>query len=408
MTTILIIKIIILLVLAVLVIITEKFYHKILFDLSLNLIHELQKNTPKIIIEYFYIVGLSCERIFIIFLLVGIFNICNFKLMVFLTNLIFTAFFVTNLTKMSYKTPRPYMVTNTITPLNCSTDFGNPSNNATYAFSFYISIFQLFYSYLNLRNFFFKFIYWVAISILLFSIAFSNLINGLEALNEIIFGSLNGLLLYYTYYYVLQIHQLKAKEFFLQFQSEKWFSTIIIFNYSICVIESCLVYIYSQDQMYKYRVNIACKNIPEYLKSYNYNFGTCLSYSGCISMILGILFVMKQFNLRQSITNFDKYEVINNWNRTSFYKLIIRLLISFSFIILMMLPFYLSIIDRINTKIILALFFGLESLVIFFCIFGFLIPLFVKIGLANEQITELDEIIECEEDKENLLDTYKL
>ena len=74
----------------------------------------------------------------------------------------------------------------------------------------------------------------------------------------------------------------------------------------------------------------------------------------------------------------------------------------------MMLPFYLSIIDRINTKIILALFFGLESLVIFFCIFGFLIPLFVKIGLANEQITELDEIIECEEDKENLLDTYKL
>ena len=160
--------------------------------------------------------------------------------------------------------------------------------------------------------------------------------------------------------------------------------------------------------MYKYRVNIACKNIPEYLKSYNYNFGTCLSYSGCISMILGILFVMKQFNLRQSITNFDKYEVINNWNRTSFYKLIIRLLISFSFIILMMLPFYLSIIDRINTKIILALFFGLESLVIFFCIFGFLIPLFVKIGLANEQITELDEIIECEEDKENLLDTYKL
>ena len=66
------------------------------------------------------------------------------------------------------------------------------------------------------------------------------------------------------------------------------------------------------------------------------------------------------------------------------------------------------VIDRINTKIILALFFGLESLVIFFCIFGFLIPLFVKIGLANEQITELDEIIECEEDKENLLDTYKL
>ena len=105
-----------------------------------------------------------------------------------------------NFYKLAFADPRPYMIDSNITPYSCSTGFGNPSGHASASAVFFIFLFlDIFHgsthygtpSFFKTWQYVLCFLiggYWAV------SIPFTRYLMGAHSLDQIIFGSINGLI----------------------------------------------------------------------------------------------------------------------------------------------------------------------------------------------------------------------
>ena len=173
-------------ILLLIVFLTERSYNKKLFNYSLEIIPRLMRYTPTFLQYYFSVVSFICSKYILIPLIVFIYSFCSLKISFIMSNLLLASFHFVNILKMVYADPRPFMVTDSFTPKHCYGDFGNPSGETVYAFSFYLYMFLLFYRE-NVRGkqLLIRILYWTAIMILLISIPISRIIDGIHSLNQI-------------------------------------------------------------------------------------------------------------------------------------------------------------------------------------------------------------------------------
>jgi len=130
---------------------TEFTYRQPLYDLSIDVILDMQPNrnlAGRIVFEGLSYLGAGALY-FLMFLL--IFNWGSRAHAFYYIIFICACLFYMNLGKIVYHDPRPYMSNSKILPLGCSNEYGNPSGHALFASGFFfflfLDIFHGIYSY---------------------------------------------------------------------------------------------------------------------------------------------------------------------------------------------------------------------------------------------------------------------
>ena len=324
-----IIKALLLLIFVFTTILSEKFYNQYLFNFTLNEIPSVQRNLPDFLKYFFVIVTFSCYLQFIIPVLLIIFNFCSLQNTYILFNVLFTSTFADNFAKMIYKDPRPFWVDSEIKFWKCEIDFGNPSGHAVCSFSFYLMIFHLIYdNFHKNKSIIFKIMYWVGVLSLLISVLISRVILGAHSFNQVLYGALVGLVVYFLFYHLIGMQEWKHEDFLACFQSGHWFSFFFILKYLALVVKAVFLYYFHHydNKVWEKNLRSICPEKPEFVKFQHLDFGLCLLVSACIGMQVGILITMQVLGLRNTNVDIARLEMFNNWHNTTFVKKLLRII----------------------------------------------------------------------------------
>jgi len=307
---------------------------------------------------------------------------------------------------MVYADPRPFMVTDSFIPKHCYGDFGNPSGETVYAFSFYQYMFLLFYrEYIRGKQLFYRILFLIGIIILLFSIPISRMIDGIHSLNQIVYGCLIGLIIFFLFYLFIDSNDdSEDLRLFSNFKKGKWFPYFLIILCIGCIFNSCIEFsFYSLIKVpFENRLRQICPDLKNYSIFYNKCFGLSLSIAGNLGIIIGLIVTMETLDLREENITENQYHLFNNWNKTSLKCGIIRFIISISIAVLCALPTSMSK-NRLNTLDYVILNYGVVSFVICFIFYGIMIKMFWKMGLTNEELSKNTKEIELEKDEREKL-----
>ena len=384
---------IILLSALLLVIIMELIYKNSIFKYSLTYEQNLQNSLPKFLIEFFKIVSICGDGAFIVLGLILIW--CYFtliKTILISVGLIYIVYFH-DLLKLIHNDPRPFWQNTILFQEECETSYGNPSGHSLISFYFFLS-FGYYFNQLNFikGNKIYKIIVYSVAFILSGLIAFSRIALGVHSLDQVLFGSLLGILCFLIFAITLKIYDMPLNHYLKFYRSKIYIiaSTILLI---VLLIIPFILYSSIDVEKDKIRYEIVmkrrCSNLAHY-KFYSYQ---CLVESLVIVLLCGIYFGQfffwhlvsenkkKLFEENKNNPNFDKNEddlsleeSINQWNKylinafKSFFTLIKVCLI----VCMILIPgiFYVLIPSNNNFKIILLFKFGLPLFLIGFLAFG--------------------------------------
>ena len=342
----------------IIIVLTEKLYHEYLFNKSIEIEKKIYENSSKQTIKFYKIIThFGSKNIIIpIFILIIIFFPINISY-TFLSIIILSTYY-TNILKLLYGSPRPFWINPSIKKL-CDCGFGNPSGHSFAAFSFYLSLWNLiieipFFS----KKKYFKIIFFIFFIILSFFISISRIYLSMHSFNQIIYGALLGIGLYFYFFHIIQLHKYSGKKFF-KYIIGSFESKIHLIKYILYILILFLLYRFKKNnwKKYNYILNNICPQFPDYRK-----FNKDGLYVGLIIFLLigahyGLFFFIyiiqkqKQFN----------YEEINNWNKGNnikllFYKFLIFIPHILPIIIYFIIPNNLSIIIIYSIKVIFSFF----------------------------------------------------
>jgi len=295
--------------------------------------------------------------------------------------------------KLIYKNPRPFFHEEWVKVYDCETGYGNPSGHSIIAVSVYLTLWKIlrkkvpFAEKHKKKLFIFLFIF-------ICSILISRLALGAHSLNQILLGSFIGYETYLLFFYVIKI-DLKLHEevkVLMKISNLKLFATIV----SIILIVGILIFnlfplkITLDVSKYLERILEQCPGTP-YSKVFDYEaYFMLAACSSLIGAYYGIYYDI-QYNLKNSQ---DKWIKMNfgfyQWNKTSFYKSIGRLLL-----ILFVLsgPFSLTVLisSEAHTNYIFILKNLIPYFLINFMLFALCRHLSVVFKIANENSAVLEE-----------------
>lgn len=184
------------------------------FQRSLELISWLQTNWKGFIPveQVFHYFGTDKFLAFFIFLVYNFMNI--YKTFILLT-IISICSFLTGFLKMIYTHPRPYWVNIDILPYQCEAGWGNPSGHALVTVPLYLGFWNLLFSCKELKE---KIIYKkIGLGIIVVFtglICFSRIILGLHGVDQVLYGVLIGLGVYYFIFNILELNPNDPNEVF--------------------------------------------------------------------------------------------------------------------------------------------------------------------------------------------------
>jgi membrane-associated phospholipid phosphatase len=362
----------------------EFYYRDILFYDSFEFIKREQKENRGGRITFFRIITEFGFQTVLVPILVSLFLSCSLNKTYLFFCVKCLAVLIDNIMKISYGQPRPFWVDNSLFAL-CDGGYGNPSAHAYVSSAAYLTLAHILTDY----NFFKRRIYLRILVYILFiglivAICLSRLYLGVHAINQILYGALLGIALYFLFVHIIRMHAMSAKNFFMIFTNFTLIIIIAIIQAVILVIV-LLVYFLVDNHTLSYNESLLklCPQLESYRKFNNDGLFASLTFLSLIGAHYGIMFLA--FMVKKS--NSNNLEAVNNWNNTKFLNkfFIFLLMVCFGT------PLFLMLIPSSESLTILFLFkISLPFLVSGFTIFGLSIFCSIKLRLANPYINDLN------------------
>ena len=298
-----------------LIIINEIFYRKTLFNKSINFEKKLQSFFGKKFFKYYFRVmsSLGGKYIIIPLIIMLMFTPINFFIIeLFIFSL---SCYLSGFLKLIYGNPRPFWIDNTI-KIDCEGSYGNPSGHSITSTSIYLSMcyFMTQTKFFRTRSIYWKILAYSIYNFFIFNIIFSRLYFGVHSINQVIFGFLLGLWIFYLVIFVFNIQKKKPKEF-LDFIYDYFF--YILSGYIILFFIAFPFYFLKRDNdtLYKNIINEICPKISESNILQNDSLYMLLIYLSFIGVIIGEI----QTILLVKQKNYDNYtDDLINWHRYFF------------------------------------------------------------------------------------------
>lgn len=281
----------------------------------------------------------------------------------FLTIIILASYF-DNLLKIVYGSPRPFWKIPAIFR-ECDGGYGNPSGHSFSSFSVYLSFWNIstdFDFFKNtIRGYTCKIVLLVFYILLCIIIVVSRLVLSVHSINQIIFGSLLGIALYFYFFHIIKLDQYKGSEldhYITDKTNNKYHSIKFgVYFFVLLFMHSFRV----NDESYYVTIEEFCPHLRKYRYFNNDAFFIGLVLFFLIGAHYGLYFL---FNICK-VQYPTKEEALNNWyictKKSFFYKLILFI------------PFNLCLVMTIIMKN--------ESNLFVFYVIGVILPYFFQGGL---------------------------
>jgi membrane-associated phospholipid phosphatase len=207
------VKILIFILFLTTIILTESFYRNKLFNKSLTTEKNIQNFFGKKFFKsYFKFFAFFGDKLiilpYIIFICTSPINYSIIQIFILDISIYFTTFF-----KSIYKNPRPFWINNELL-IECNGGYGNPSGHSISNTSIYLSMAYFLSNYkLFKKSKLSKIIIYICFLFLIFNIIFSRLYLGVHSINQVIYGFLIGLCIFYFVFFIFQIQKKNPKEF---------------------------------------------------------------------------------------------------------------------------------------------------------------------------------------------------
>ena len=303
------VKILIFILFLTTIILTESFYRNKLFNKSLTTEKNIQNFFGKKFFKsYFKFFAFFGDKLiilpYIIFICTSPINYSIIQIFILDISIYFTTFF-----KSIYKNPRPFWINNELL-IECNGGYGNPSGHSISNTSIYLSMAYFLSNYkLFKKSKLSKIIIYICFLFLIFNIIFSRLYLGVHSINQVIYGFLIGLCIFYFVFFIFQIQKKNPKEFldFIDY-NKLW----IILTYIILFfIPFPLIFTNNKNkEKYTNIINELCPKIKEYKRLEKECFSQLLLFFSFIGIIFGMIYCieyLKQINIK------DKEKVFINW-----------------------------------------------------------------------------------------------
>lgn len=386
------------------VICSELSYRETLFEKSLIIEENIQKKLSASGKGFFeFITNFGEVKVTLPLLaIVFVFFPLN-KAFAFVSAYLYASYF-TNLMQMIYHSPRPFWNNTNIKP-SCNTAFGNPSGHSFTTFSIYFILFHYTtdfeYFKAKTKGKVLKGLILLLYLLLMFCIITSRLVVGAHGINQVLYGSLMGIGLYFIIHHVMEYHSMTNEEFYNHLLSR---NALIIYPLIYTVLTLITVFIYLFDQIDQLAISELenkllklCTNKNRNHILYNDNFFQTLSLCGLIGSHCGLWLLyslcVKKYTKERGI-------IINEWNKKSsipcFAIRLPILLISSTFILLNFLEskiLWIRFVFKAAASMALSL-FGFFGIGLYLCLI---------LGKCNQDIYSIHYVNEVLNQKEQFL-----
>ena len=364
----------------IIVIVTEVFYRNKLYEFSVEFEEKIKQ---KGFLHYFYffwsyifIYGMLLIGTIIVMLLYPL-NI----LFCYIT-IIITLIFTMCLLKSIYINPRPYWEifkdNNSLDkfPTECDGGFGNPSGHSLMSTSF-LSLWYLFINSNSIKKYkkslqiFIKCITLFLTIICILSVTFSRIHRQIHSYNQIIFGTLLGIAIFFLFCFIIEFDKISPKEFINILDRYKYFIIpILLILFSISVILGYTRH-NKNEKDYEKVLKKYCKYRKEQIFGINtsYHSGIIFIVIGCY---LGLLFLKYKIS---KIISYNEY-IFYNWNKGSYVKTLKIALFSFVLPVIPLITIFMTPYELFSLKfvfeVLLYFWYGFASMGICFyygCLF---------------------------------------
>jgi len=395
--------------------VSEKYYNRYLFELSIPFIKELQGYTSQpIITSFFKLTTLLGGRLVLIKVFVTILFFPIHKAFMLIFILAHCAV-LEGVLQIVYHEPRPFYIDPNISPNLCVGDYGNPSGHGVQSVSVYLSFWHLATDDIKLRDknifrLFTLFGYFVMIIFILFS----RLILGVQTLNQLLYGVCIGFAFYYLFFILLDYHKHTGETFFTEMQSpahKSFYSLLMILSTGALIF----VFVYYRKLDNTIWVQVLQQKCPEIIENQMFNnqaFIYGLKYFMFIGTYAGIQLLTQASKEKYLGDMSFRWNEINDWNVTGFTNGFLRTIFIIS---ISAIPISAQIFIPIsyNYWLIVALKFILPYFIMFILIFSIGIHFSIGLGIANPEIgktknkyavnLDLDDSNENENEEEKIL-----
>lgn len=389
----------VILILIPIIIITELFCGNFLFTYSLKFELNLQKNLSNNILLFFkYLTTFGCEYFIVISLIITFLLFSLIQTFIFFFGLTL-CIYIQSFMKIIYGDSRPFLENQELFKGVCDGGFGNPSGHAIVSFYSYL---LLLYYIINHKYFNEKKIFKIALTLLfwimLFLVIISRIILGLHSINQIIYGSFLGLLIFIIIIHVFKLDKISMIIYRKIYQNIKYIFFISLFFLISILMPIIFASILNQknDIDFNNKLNYHCEKLHKF-RRFNYDgiFG-CLIIIPLIGFYYGqILFwflLDKYYKKNIDKINNDYYlidELINNWNKNTCYLFqkkgnILKLIQSVLTYIIPVILFFIISIDNNSMIIIFIIKFSIPLFLISFSLFGIGFYWFVILYCGNK------------------------
>jgi len=359
--------IICLIIYLIIVFITEIFYREPLYRISVNYIKEIDQKGFPLYFNFFwsmiFLYGMMVIGTLIVLLYYPI-NIffCNVSILI-------TLIFIMCLFKSLYSSPRPYwdiynqesQNENLPKPTECDGEFGNPSGHSllsTYSLIlWYLFTNSKFYNGIEgVKKIVIKYITLVLSIIVIICIMYSRINRQIHSFNQIIFGALLGVAVFFTFCYILEFDKISPKDFITILNNYKF----ILIPMMIALFSASIILGFtrhnSKEEEYAIILDKYCNYVRDQLFGKNTAF-----HSALIFIVIGEYIGLLLLNYKISQNYNDKDDIFYNWNtgsKLSTLKIALFFLILPAILpaIILIIPFKLYILKFIASIVFYFLF----------------------------------------------------
>lgn len=299
----------------IVLIIIEYIYRQELFTYSLTYEQNLQNSLSKGAILFFKVVTIVGG-----YVLIGVglfFVLCYYSLIktiILYICLIFVVY-LHDIMKILYGDPRPFWINTILFQGQCETSYGNPSGHSLISFYFYLSLSYYICMLESVKNNKTRkiIVYLIGIFVACLT-AFSRLVLGVHAIDQVLYGGVVGIWMFILFAYIFKIYDIPLS-YYLLFYNDKnyinFFITFLIILFIISIILYNLIDIEADFKKYYLVMDKKCPNIEKF-KFYS---NSCLAESLILLLIVGIYSGQYLFWYF-----FDKYYYENNHNENNLYS----------------------------------------------------------------------------------------
>ena len=307
----------------IIIFVTEIFYREPLYEISIKYIKTIKQEGFQFYFNYFwsmiflYGMILVGTLITLLFCPINIF-FCNISILI-------TLIFVMCLLKSLYSSPRPFWdiysqegeVENLPKPTECDGEFGNPSGHSllsTYTLIlWFLFTNSKFYNEIEgVKKIIIKYITLVLSIIFIICVTYSRINRQIHSFNQILFGVLLGIAVFFTFCYILEFNKISPKDFIINLDNYKFIlipSILVLFILSVIL---GLTKHNSKEEEYAIILEKYCGFDNEQLFGKNTAFFSALIFV-IIGHYIGILFL--KYKISKNYQNQDDY--FYNWNQGS-------------------------------------------------------------------------------------------